>query len=69
MGLWRAAYEVDTSELGGRVILPLYVVTGALPTSVTSTRVRGTTPVQLPVGVTAGAAVVVSLVTSAPWNP
>ena len=50
MRLWRTAYEVDTSELGGRAIFPLYVVTGALPTSVTSTRVRGTTPIQLPWG-------------------
>jgi hypothetical protein len=63
------AYDVEASELGGRAILPLYVVTGPLPTSVTCTRVTGTPPIQLPVGVTAGAAVVESLITSAPWNP
>jgi len=62
-------YDVDTRFFGGVEVVPVYFVTGADPTSVTSTGVTAVLPIQLPVGVTAGGAVALSLMTSAPWKP
>ena len=65
----QAAYDVETNFLGGVEVFPVYSFTGPDPTLVTSTPVTGVAPIQLPVGVTAGGAVVLSFITSAPWKP
>src|ERR1019366_10025884 len=65
----RAAYDVETNFLGGVEVLPVYFFTGPDAILVTSTPVTAVPPIQLPVGVTAGGAVVLSFMTSAPWKP
>jgi hypothetical protein len=54
-------YDVDTNDFGGVEILPVYFFTGPLPGFVTSTEPTGVAPIQLPVGVIAGGAVLLSL--------
>src|SRR5580698_7722440 len=62
-------YDVDAKYLGGVDVLPVYLVTGPLPGFVTSTGVTAVPPIQLPDGVTAGGAELLSLMTSSPSNP
>ncbi len=63
----RADYAVEASFWGGVETFPLYVTIGADPTLVVSIGPTGVPPIQLPDGVTAGGAVVLSFTTSAPW--
>src|ERR1017187_5066384 len=61
-----AGYEGVTSFLGGVEVFPLWGTIGPDPTLVVSTGPTAVPPIQLPVGVTAGGAVVLSLMTSDP---
>jgi hypothetical protein len=62
-------YDVETKLFGGVEVAPVYFVTGLDPASVTSTGVTAVPPIQPPEGVTALGAVLLSLMTSAPWKP
>jgi hypothetical protein len=64
-----AGYDVEASFAGGVEVLPVYLTTGPDPTLVVSTGETAMPPIQLPLGVTAGGAVVLSFTTSSPWKP
>ena len=68
---WRASwvvpgYALARSSLDGSELFPVYLTTGPDPGLVVSTGVTAVPPIQLPVGVTAGGAEVLSCTTCSP---
>ena len=61
--------DFGTRFFGGTDVGPVYFLMGPEPGLVVSTGPTATPPIQLPVGVTAGGAVLSSLTTSSPSNP